>query len=717
MSKNYCSYPAKETGLRTVFLYAAPEDAGKLPALAQRIAHPHDGTECRVKWLNPSEPVDETDLKNELTLSQVLIVYVTKSLVTYINKRIAKKGLPLPIQFMRDNQKPYFPIADAAENLESYCKLDRPIHGLIESDSDFNKKLKEQLSKYVLDEETLSEVREKGIINQIFLSYRKDDVIAAQNLMREIHNFKGFDAISIWYDRFLTAGNLFDKEILDALDESKAFTMVISSNITAKREDGSDNYVVKHEYPRALEKKKPIVPIHLPNYACKHDDLKSVFKDIPELLAIEQTEPYLRSIFPDLPSVDTYSSERLYLLGRAYLAGYYFEQDTEKALSLFKKAAKHTDGNALLSSVLLAAQYKYGVYQDGINYDEALAWSLRTVELSEKIFGKEHKKTAEYYKDTGLVYHKKGNYQKALEYYFKALDIQEKVLGKNHQDTADSYRNIGAAYHYICSYEKALEYCFMAASIEEKVNGLDNPKMATSYNNIGAIYSEIGEYKKALESHLVAYYIDEKLFGKDHPNMATNLNNIGTVFYSAGDYDNALEYLSKALVLKEKYFGKDHPTTATTYFNLGEIYNKEGDYDKALEYYHKDLAITEKVLGKEHPNMAECYNSIAAVYTDQDDYEKAKEYCLKALEINEKVLGKDHVNTAMDYNLLGAIYSFTGELDKALEYSQKALLIEVKAYGPNHPGIKVIKENIDYINEEINKQKKKPGSWLKNLFK
>jgi tetratricopeptide (TPR) repeat protein len=684
MSKNFLSYPTEEisSSLRTVFIYAATEDVNKLPALAERIAHPHNGTKCRVKWLNPDMPVDETDLKNELTLSQVLIVYVTKSLIANIREM---NHLPLPIGFMRDNHKPYFPIADVAENLEVYCKLDRPIHGLMESDSDFESKLKEQLSKYVLDEETLAEIKEKGIIDQIFLSYRKDDVIAAQNLMREIHNFKGFDAISIWYDRFLSAGNLFDKEILEALDQSKAFTIVMSPKITAKREDGSNNYVVEHEYPRAHEKKKPIVPIHVPNYACNHDELKSVFKDIPELLAIEQTEPYLRSIFPDLPSIDTYSSERLYLLGRAYLSGYYFEQDAKKGISLLEKAAGHKDEFALKSAKMLAELYESGNLDDGINYDEELKWYLRAAEIAEKIFGKEHQETYVIYINIGTVYSSKSYYEKALDYYDKSLRITEKIFGKDSIQTAANYSNIGHIYLRTGNYEKALEYHSMAIEIEEKVFNNDHPQIATSYNNIGMVYDKKGNYEKALNYHLKALEIREKVSGKFHPDTAVSYNNVGLAYHQKGDFDKALEHYFIAIEIREKVLSKDHPYTATTYNNIGLVYSAKYDCNKALEYNFKALEMREKVLGKDHHDTATSYNSIGTAYQNKFDFDKALIYFINALEIYEKVLGKEHPDTAACYNNIGIIYDNTGNSDKALEYYFKALETAEKLLGKGHP--------------------------------
>ncbi|MDR0917940.1 MAG: DUF2225 domain-containing protein [Oscillospiraceae bacterium] len=708
MNNNYCSYPTEgiSDDLRTVFLYAAPEDVEKLPKLAEKITDPKLGTKCRVKWLNPAMPIDKSDLEKVLSLSQVLIVYVTKSLTELVREMKRKNRLPLPIQFMQEKQKPYFPIADVSGNLEEYCRLDKQIHGLLENDADFASKLKEQLSKFVLDEETISAIREKGIINQIFMSYRKDDVIVAQNIMRQIHDLSDFEAISIWYDRFLDAGKEFNNDILKAVKDSKAFSMVITPNITTKRRKKidnkiveTDNYVVKKEYPYACEKEKPIIPLYESGGGYNLNELKAAFKNIPNPIDIKQAEPHLRSIFPNLPTIDSYNSERLYYLGRAYLAGYFFEQDSERAVALLKKAAEFEDKYALNSSIMLAEIYNSGNLVERINYDEVLTWCLRNVEISEKIFGKDHTVTATSYNNIGEVYDKKDNYEKALEYYFKALEICKNVLGKDPPNIATSYNNIGLVYCHKGDYEKSLEYYRKASKIYEKIFGKNHPDTAMSYNNIGMIYHHKGDYEKALEYYFKDLEIHEKVLGKDNPFIAIRYNNIGAFYQHKGDYEKTLKYYLKALAIREKVLGKDHPDTATSYNSIGGYYDDKGDYEKALEYYFMALEIREKVLSKNHHSTATSYNNIGMVYCHKGDYEKALEYYFKALDIYENVLGKDHPSTTASYNNIGVVYSHKGDYQKALESYFKILEICEEVLGKRHPNTAMCYNNLGTVYE------------------
>ena len=67
------------------------------------------------------------------------------------------------------------------------------------------------------------------------------------------------------------------------------------------------------------------------------------------------------------------------------------------------------------------------------------------------------------------MYDKKGDYDAALEYYNKALDIRKQVLGENHPDTATSYNNIGAVYLRKGDYDAALENYNKAKVVLEQI--------------------------------------------------------------------------------------------------------------------------------------------------------------------------------------------------------------------------------------------------------
>jgi len=210
------------------------------------------------------------------------------------------------------------------------------------------------------------------------------------------------------------------------------------------------------------------------------------------------------------------------------------------------------------------------------------------------------------YNNIGTVFSDQGDYDKAIEYYLKSLDILEKVFGKKHPETAISYYNIGNMYSSKGDYDKAIEYHLKSLGIREKVLGKEHPDTASSYNNLGSVYSDKQDYDKALEYMLLSLEIRERVLGKEHPDTANSYNNLGLSYYDQDDYDKAIEYLPKSLEIKEKISGKDSSNGGQVMKNiaienyvLGKAYFKNDLFEKAKEAHTKALELRIKLFGED----------------------------------------------------------------------------------------------------------------------
>ena len=321
------------------------------------------------------------------------------------------------------------------------------------------------------------------------------------------------------------------------------------------------------------------------------------------------------------------------------------EERISEAFEAYREADKTAKEIDCPAEKYIELLFKYGIFLATYSYyKEALEVDLRFVQLSEETNG-QNETTADAYNNIGNVYHKLGDYDKALEYHNKALEIKKDVLGEDHPNTAHSYNNIGNVYRNLGDYDKALEYHFKGLEIKKDVLGENHCDTAGSYNNIGLVYYRLRDYDKALEYQNKALEIKKDVLGENHRDTATSYNNIGVVYDYLGDYDKALEYYNKALEIRKEVLGENHYETATSYGNLGIVYKNLGNYDKALGYHNKALEITKDVLGGKHPNTAMSYNNIGNVYRNLGDYDKALEYFIKAWEIFEERLGESHPYT------------------------------------------------------------------------
>ena len=92
-------------------------------------------------------------------------------------------------------------------------------------------------------------------------------------------------------------------------------------------------------------------------------------------------------------------------------------------------------------------------------------------------------------------------------------------------------------------------------------------------------------------------------------------------------------------------------------------WDSKGKYDKAIEFYNKSLKIDLATLGENHPSTAKSYNNIATLYYEIEKYQKAYDFMGKAIPIMELKLGK------------------------------------------NHPDVKVLKDNLEFIKEKMEKER------------
>ena len=347
--------------------------------------------------------------------------------------------------------------------------------------------------------------------------------------------------------------------------------------------------------------------------------------------------------------------------------------------------------------------------------DDGYTSLQRRIDIVESIISsvvqEETETLASVFHNLGYGYNAMGNYDKALEYFEKALEIRESKLGKDHPSTASTYNNIGEVYRAKGDYDKALEYYGKAMEIKESKLGKDHPVTAATYNNIGGVYGAKGDYDEALEYCEKAMIVRQFRWGENHPNTATVYNNIAVEYYAKDDFDNALVYFKKALEIRESKSGRNHLETATTYNNIAVMYRKIDDYVKALEYFGKALEIRESKLGKDHPYTATTYNNIAGMYYAKGDYDKVLEYYEKALEIRESKLGKDHPSTATTYNNIALVYYAKDDYNNALEYFLKAVKI-LLFKNKNHPNTESCIRNLAICYQEANMEKEM-DEWMK----
>jgi tetratricopeptide (TPR) repeat protein len=632
------------------------------------------GIDCVVSYVENNKcNIDKDVLRAELNDTHMLVILIT---VEMLQSLVAGEWPSSEYRIAQKEHIPILPILRDEGLFSLYKDKIGPIHCIDMADSEYRVKLKAQLES----DDIHRRIQEKAFTSAVFVSYRKHELREARRFMKAFHDLEGFESISVLYDNFLRAGKDFNNGIKESITISSALVLVVTPDLATK-----GNYVQTIEYPFAKSIEKPVISVEsIPTSQILFSEL---FPEAEHPVSLDNAI-VLQEVFRNKLGEDAFpvqlDSERIYLLGMAYLKGVGVERDFDRALRLLEVATEICTTISIDAAIQLASIYKNGMTTN-VDYEKALYWSQKAAFHCEQLEGYQHPLTADIYNDIALVYSEQGNYLEALKWHQKVLGIRERVLGKDSLEIANTYHNIAFAYNRMGDYPKAYESYQKALYIREKVLSKDHPETATTYHNIAFLLYSQGDYPNALSWYHKALNIREKFLGNQHPSTAATYNNIALVYEIQDNYSDALMWYQKALDICEKVFGKEHPYTAAVYNDIAGVYDCQDNYPKALEWYQKALVIKEKILGTTHPSTATTYNNIAGIYKNKRDYIKALKWYHKALSIKEQSLGMEHPSTATTYNGIAEVHVLKGDYKKALEWYHKARYIRDKLLGKKHP--------------------------------
>lgn len=189
--------------------------------------------------------------------------------------------------------------------------------------------------------------------------------------------FAQFRDIGLWYDEHLTPGEDFNDEIEVHLNDSKLFALIVTPNLVNEK-----NYVQEHEYPQAVERSKPVVPIQYE--ATDSDTLRREYPNIPDCLDPEDAAAVEYALNSALSGIarcrNDHDPDHWYHIGLAYLTGTDVEVDHSLAVKLITAAAEAGLEEAMDK---LATMYRdgYGVRRDPA---QVIHWTQKLVELAQR---------------------------------------------------------------------------------------------------------------------------------------------------------------------------------------------------------------------------------------------------------------------------------------------------------------------------------------------
>ena len=388
------------------------------------------------------------------------------------------------------------------------------------------------------------------------------------------------------------------------------------------------------------------------------------------------------------PNGDSKSTaDTLFEIGDAY----HKLQDYNNANIFYKKAIPFYEKEYGVNHIYLGIDYSLigDCFSKTGKYDEAIVNLKKALEIFEspkiksgKSASETKEEAARFASETALgignAYEALGEYKKALFYFKKELSLNLKIYGDNHIKTSNAYRDVGYMDLQCGNFQEALQEFTKAAEIRHIASGEKSLVFAESLIDLAEVYTATENYTNALESLTRAEEIYNLLLKPNSINFAMLYQSFADYYRQTMNLNQSLSYGYKAIAIFDENYGENNSASIAVYLaEIEKCYALMGDDSRALAILLKGKKYYET---HPHQNLTNVLSSISNIYSNKGDYENAIIYCQEAIKTSNKYWGEKTIGMAELYHSMGGIYVFKKEYKTALSFYLKALdlYIELK---------------------------------------
>lgn len=249
---------------------------------------------------------------------------------------------------------------------------------------------------------------------------------------------------------------------------------------------------------------------------------------------------------------------------------------------------------------------------------------------------------AELFDYRGLAARQGGDYDAALVFHRRALELKTAEVGPQHPTTAGTLLRLGNLYDDLDDHPEAYKSLHRALEIHTRRFGPSHRIGADIHSRLGTIALEDGDRDLAEHHHRRALDIRLQVFGADGVPVAESLTYLGELEALGGDTESAARSFERALRVLEGELGPDHPHLAVALSTVARSWTETGKDRQALEPYRRALAILTDALGAEHPQVAVLVFNLATVQLRLGELEPALRGFRRSGESWSASLGPEH---------------------------------------------------------------------------
>jgi tetratricopeptide (TPR) repeat protein len=315
--------------------------------------------------------------------------------------------------------------------------------------------------------------------------------------------------------------------------------------------------------------------------------------------------------------------------------------------SLMKVLPKQKDDSEKVKNLIWLTGLKMGEAQSTGNWDEAIKWGLKTLNLSKKLSYQFVIGRSNIY--LGQCWTEKGDYAEAAKYFYAALKLS---LGNGNKIlTVASSNNLARCYLQMGNYNEALKnflFGYQTLQILKNDGPVDQQQLAIQ---IAQVYAKMRNWEQALNWYQKGLPDNAELFypGEIYLRMASIQMEMNKYDDALRNYQEGVKVFPGRFKLKQEMETKGIP--GMWYQQLGEAYYRIGTlttdsertvaFRQAIIYLNKSLPFLEQGAGGKAALMS-AYDLLKQACEAVNDYQNALTYTKLHSAMNDSVYNKEN---------------------------------------------------------------------------
>ncbi len=275
-------------------------------------------------------------------------------------------------------------------------------------------------------------------------------------------------------------------------------------------------------------------------------------------------------------------------------------------------------------------------YRNLGDFEAAERHLKRAVQIRRDELGEEHPQTiyATFWLCGALW--EAGRAAEAQPLCLKTVKLSKRILGKEHRTTLRSMNILALVRDSLADHDSAEQLFREILVTSRKAFGRTDIISFLAAGNLAGVLRRAGRHEEAEPLYLEALELRRQVLGEDHPYTIDSLRGLGLLRAEQERYEEAEKLLTESLERRRRVQGREHERAIQNMVHLGWVYTEQQRYNEAEALLLDALELSYRVLGSLDRNTRESIRKIVQLYEAWGKPELAEQYRARLVDPPQK---------------------------------------------------------------------------------